>query len=63
LRERELCAYFKSRNSVVALATKNTRAGLNLFPPELKICSAADNKTGFSAPTVHQSIFIRYIKS
>ena len=60
--ERVLCAYFKPNNSAVALATKNTRAGLILFPPALKICSAADIKTGFSAPTIYQSIFIRYIK-
>jgi len=63
LREREFCAYFKPSNSAVALATKNTRAGLILFPPALKICSAADIKTGFSAPTIYQSIFIIYIKT
>ena len=51
-REREYYSYFNPTSSAVALATKNTKAGLILFPPALKICSAADIKTGFSAPTI-----------
>jgi len=43
--------YDKSANSAVALDTRKTKAGLNLFPPAPKICSAAETKTGFSAPT------------
>lgn len=43
--------YGKAANSAVALDTRKTNAGLNLFPPALKICSAAETKTGFSAPT------------
>jgi hypothetical protein len=43
--------YHKPDNSAVALDTRNTNAGLNLFPPAPKICSAAETKTGFSAPT------------
>ena len=43
--------YDKAANSAVALYTRKTKAGLNLFPPAPKICSAAETKTGFSAPT------------
>jgi len=43
--------YDKPANSAVALDTRKTNAGLNLFPPAPKICSAAETKTGFSAPT------------
>jgi hypothetical protein len=43
--------YDKAAFSAVALDTRKTNAGLNLFPPAPKICSAADTKTGFSAPT------------
>jgi len=43
--------YDKAANSAVALDTRKTNAGLNLFPPAPKICSAAETKTGFSAPT------------
>ena len=42
--------YDKPATSAVALDTRKTNAGLNLFPPAPKICSAADTKTGFSAP-------------
>jgi hypothetical protein len=49
-----LYTYSSPCNSAVALDTKKTRAGLILFPPALKICSAADIKTGFSAPTIYQ---------
>lgn len=44
--------HFKPTISAVALDTRNTKAGLILFPPAPKICSAADIKTGFSAPTI-----------
>jgi hypothetical protein len=37
--------YDKPANSAVALDTRNTNAGLNLFPPAPKICSAAETKT------------------
>jgi hypothetical protein len=43
----------------VALETRKTRAGRILFPPAPNICSAADIKTGFSAPTIYERIFIR----
>jgi len=43
--------YDKAANSAVALYTRKTKAGRNLFPPAPKICSAAETKTGFSAPT------------
>jgi hypothetical protein len=43
--------YNKPANSAVALDTRKTSAGLNLFPPAPNICSAAETKTGFSAPT------------
>jgi hypothetical protein len=43
--------YDKPANSAVALETRKTKAGLNLFPPAPKICSAAETRTGFSAPT------------
>ncbi len=43
--------YNKPANSAVALDTRKTSAGLNLFPPGPNICSAAETKTGFSAPT------------
>jgi hypothetical protein len=49
--------YDKPANSAVALDTRKTNAGLNLFPPAPKICSAADTRTGFSAPTSYS----RYI--
>lgn len=38
--------------SAVALDAKKTKAGLVLLPPAPKICSAADIRTGFSAPTI-----------
>ena len=43
--------YDKAANSAVALDTRKTKAGRNLFPPAPKICSATETKTGFSAPT------------
>lgn len=46
--------HFKPTISAVALDTRNTKAGLILFPPAPKICSAADIKTGFSAPTIYK---------
>lgn len=54
-RERERIsniAYFRPAISAVARETKKTKAGLILFPPAPKICSAADIKTGFSDPTI-----------
>lgn len=57
---RTFYTHFIPTSSAVALDTKKTKAGLILFPPALNICSAADIKTGFSAPTIYQqSIFIR----
>lgn len=44
--------YLKPPNWDVALETKKTKAGRNLFPPAPNICSEADIKTGFSAPTI-----------
>lgn len=54
---RNSAAYFESANWAVALETKNTNAGLNFFPPAPNICSAADIKTGFSAPTICWNIY------
>lgn len=53
----------KAANSAVALDTRKTNAGLNLFPPALKICSAAETKTGFSAPTSDLRLLLRLSKS
>ena len=39
-------------NPAVALDTRNTRAGLILFPPAPNIRWAADTKAGFSSPTI-----------
>lgn len=39
-------------NPAVALDTRNTRAGLILFPPAPNIRWAADTKAGFSLPTI-----------
>lgn len=47
-----LITYFNPISSAVALDTRKTKAGLILLPPAPKICSAADIKTGFSAPTI-----------
>lgn len=51
--------YFSPPISAVALDTRNTNVGRILFPPAPNICSAADIKTGFSAPTIYQRISIR----
>lgn len=52
--------HFKREISAEALDTRNTKAGLTLLPPAPKICSAADIKTGFSAPTIWKMISFRY---
>ena len=51
--------HFSPTSSAVALETKNTKAGLILFPPAPNICSAADIRTGFSAPTTYRIISIK----
>lgn len=55
--------HFKPTISAVALDTRNTKAGLILFPPAPKICSKADIKTGFSAPTIYKKKIIRRSRS
>nr|GMD87567.1 hypothetical protein Iba_chr14bCG17010 [Ipomoea batatas] len=54
---------FRSQISAVARATRKTKAGLILFPPAPKICSAADIKTGFSAPTIDCKFLFRVRRS
>uniref|UniRef100_A0A0A9GGG9 Prenyl transferase n=1 Tax=Arundo donax TaxID=35708 RepID=A0A0A9GGG9_ARUDO len=53
----------KPANSAVALDTRKTNAGLNLFPPAPKICSAAETNTGFSAPTSDFRLLLSFSKS
>lgn len=48
--------YFKPVIFAVALDTRKTKAGLNLFPPAPNIYSAADTKTGFSEPIIYHNI-------
>lgn len=45
--------YFNPASCAVALETRKTKAGLILFPPAPKSCSAADISSGFSAPTIY----------
>lgn len=45
-------SYLSPSSSAVALATRNTIAGLSLFPPAPKICSAAACSIGCLSPTM-----------